>query len=449
MVGILIAVSPLTSHASLKTLSGNLELTEPHILEWVKSKQHHYPELEWLLDKEVQATQEAKAQQYAHSWSMQLAGAHHIEFERTLLSMLLLHVILDGSEEAYQWFVKPQPLKGRLSYVSFKELHQFATNVIQGDPTKRQALETNLLLGDMGKTRVARTIAKKHGIIEPDHDLFLDACLAKCPEIFPSFMALPEAAQSVLKEGAGLVHFGHVAHVEGGPEILKKLKRSKILEKNAKAFDFEILTHICDVSAARGHVDNQGSKVLDENTFRTLQAVRAAILSLATKTEAEALQEYLSIRSQWLGLEGEEQHVLARVAAMLRLFTPEEGRALTEGFNALSPEKQALIKAQFNPLIDRNEKTPTYMPAVLVNLLDQYQQQGLTRAEAIQATIQKGLVFIVDILHTYRLNKASIPYSAGLTLNFNTLAGQVRDNPALLNQAAWFIDEQGHIMIRP
>ena len=439
----MISLFPLCGYPTLN----DSDLTEPRILEWVKSKRQEYPELEWLLDSAVQSTQEAKAQQHQHSWSMQLTRTHYIEFERTLLSMVILHVILNGSEEAYQWFVKPQPLNGKLSYASFKELHQFATALIQGDPVKLGALEVNLLLGDIGKTRMARDMAKGQGIIEPDHDLFLDACLAKCPEMFDSFMALPEFSQTAIKKGAGLVHFGHVAHVEGGPEILNKLKQSRILEKNLEGFDFEILTHICDVSAARGHVDNRGSKVLDENTFKALNAVKEAIHHLATGSEAEALQKYLSIRAQWLGLEGEEQHVLARVAAMLRLFTPEEGRALTEGFKALSAEQQDLIKVHFDPLVIRNEKTPTYMPAVLVNLQDTYRQQGLTKTEAIQASIQKGLIFIAETLRKYRMNQANIAYSADLTLNFNTVAGQVRDNPALLNNPSFHIDKEGIVTI--
>jgi len=53
-----------------------------------------YPELEWLLDKSVQQTQEGKSEQFEHSWSKQLTGQHYPEFERTMLSMVCLYLLL-------------------------------------------------------------------------------------------------------------------------------------------------------------------------------------------------------------------------------------------------------------------------------------------------------------------------------------------------------------------
>src|SRR5690606_35008786 len=146
---------------------------------WVKEKLETYPELTWLLDKNVQHTQEGKVEQFSHSWSKQLTGSHYPEFERTILSLVCLYLIADGTEAAYERFTNLQSPAEKLTHESFKNLHHFAQTVIKNDSHILQALEINLILGDMGKTKIAHQKAEKFGISEADHDLFLDECLAK------------------------------------------------------------------------------------------------------------------------------------------------------------------------------------------------------------------------------------------------------------------------------
>jgi hypothetical protein len=199
--------------------------------DWVQHKLLCYPELRWLLDSEVQHTQEGTSHSFEHSWSLRIEGRHYPEFERTMLSMAVLYLILDGDDEAYEKFTFLQSEGMKLSRESFSQLHAFAKQVIRIDTQQLQAIEVNLLLGDMGKTRIARQKAKEYGVVEPDHDLFLEACLEKCPQIFPTYIKQSSEIQAKIKDVSGLVHFGHVAHVEGGPEILTKLKMSRILER--------------------------------------------------------------------------------------------------------------------------------------------------------------------------------------------------------------------------
>lgn len=416
---------------------------------WVQQKVAQYPELTWLWDTAVQATQEGKAAEHPHSWSMEIKGAHYPEFERSVLSLVSLYLIADGSDEAYAQFTAPQAASERLSRKSFERLHVFAQSVIQRNPHILTLLEVNLVLGDTGKTPYARTLGKEYGVIEPDHDLFLDECLEKCPDIFPTFKALSEEDKAHIKRVTGLIHFGHMSHVEGGPNMLRKLKSSGILTDNPTGFDFEVLTHICDVSAALGHVTNQGSKVMTENTFRTLEAVKDTLQYLAIHTEEEALKHYLKVRAEWLGLNQKlaEWPILARLGSMMRLFSEEEGRALQSSFNHLPKEAQIAIMTQFNPLEDRREKTPTYVPAVLVNILGAYEKSGLTHPQAITKCITEGLPFMAHILGEYRTGKASQPYNPDMTLNFNKVAGQLRDNPGLTKTATFTIDEKGNVSL--
>lgn len=415
---------------------------------WVENKIKEYPELEWLLTDGVQYTQEGKAEQFEHSWSKKLKGKHYPEFERTILSIVNLHLIVEGSDQAYERFTLLQSPNDKLSLSSFKRLHEFAKNITKANPLMLQALEINLILGDMGKTQIARVKAKEHGITEADHDIFLDACLKKCPDIFPTFSMLSGKTKKIVEKVNGLVHFGHVTHVEGGPEILKKLKGSGILQNNQDDFNFEILTHVCDVSAARGHEDNRGSKVLTENTFKSIEAVKDAIHFMRTHSEKEALEKYVHTRATWLGLDGtEEKNILARLGAMIRLFSREDGQALKEAYAVLSCEHKTMLREEIDPLVSREERTPTYVPALLVNLLSSLERQGLTKSNALQECLKKGSLFIAQVLQTYRSGNANIAYNPQLTLNFNKAAGQVRDNPSLLNKFYFKIDSDGNVII--
>nr|WP_032114250.1 hypothetical protein [Candidatus Paracaedibacter symbiosus] len=299
----------------------------------------------------------------------------------------------------------------------------------------------------MGKTQVAHEKSKIYKISEADHDLFLDKCLKKCPQIFPTFQLLTPSHQEQLKRTKGLVHLGHVTHVEGGPEILEKLKNSTILRNNPRGFDFEILTHICDVSAARGHENNAGSKVMTENTFKTIEVIKEALHYLSNHSEQEALKHYLSQRASWLGinLSFDEEYTVARIGAMMRLYTKEDGKILQEAFSQIKPKMKSTLLAELNPLIIRQERTPTYIPAVLVNLMSAYTKQELSREDSIHQCVTKGVPLIAEILHAYRHNKANIPYNINLTLNFNKIAGQLRDNVELAENNNFTIDPQGNV----
>lgn len=416
---------------------------------WVLTKLETYPELRWLLAEDVQHTQEGQSTASEQSWSQKLIGMHHPEFERTILSMVCLYLIADGTEEAYTRFTMLQPDSEKLSKNSFKRLHQFADEVLSAHPDQLKALEINLLLGDLGKTQEARKHAARFNISEPDHDLFLDQCLTHCSQIFPTFPHLSNDTQKKIREVTGLVHFGHLTHVEGGPEMLTKLKQSGILKEDPKGFDFETLTHICDVSAARGQEDNRGSKVMTENVFRALEAVKDMFHVLSAHTETDALKHYLKTRAEWLGFIGkDEELLLARLGSEMRLFFPEEGKALKLAYEDLPQEQKKLLHQELDPFTVRKDRTPTYVPAFLVNFLSTCSKQGLSKEESVGRCMREGVTFIGHVLHQYRQGHANQPYNPELTLNFNKAAGQARENTTLLKSATFAINPEGSVEIK-
>ena len=303
------------------------------------------------------------------SWSLALKGKHYIEFERTISSILCLYAFNEGGDTAYTWFTKNQKSSGKLTRKSFDAASALVQGVVQKYSLK--LLEINLLFGDLGKTPTAHHLATEHGITEGDHDIFLGQCLESCPQIFPTYETLNSDEQAIIQSNAGLLHFGHLLHVEGTAiAMLSRLKKSGILLK-PNGFDFELVCHLCDISAVLAHVNNQGSLILTESAYQTTQDGMSSVRALEGKTENEALQAYLNLRAKRIGLNEISdlrlKNALSRLAAMMRLTTKEDGNRLKKAWEKVL-DKEAILLT-LNPLrTDQKIPTPTYVPAVLDNL---------------------------------------------------------------------------------
>ena len=421
--------------------------------QWVKKKMDEYPELSWLLDEKVEHTQEGGASQKGESWSRALKGSHYPEFERTIATLVNFHLLLDGSDEAFKRFVESQPSQEALTRENFQKLHTFVQEVLAAQDEGSKAVEVDLILGDMGKTPEARRRAAEYSVDERDHDIFLSICLKKCPEIFPTFSSISKKLQQALKEGTGLIHFGHAVHLEGDLKMLDELKNSNIVANNPKAFDLQILAYMMDVSGARAHEDNRGAKSFTNNIFLAINGMKEALSKLATQTPKEALSYYVDFRANLLGLDPskQENRVLARLGAMMRLFTPEDGQILEESYHLLADDQKKAVERTFNPFTARKERTPTYIPAVFVNFLDSAMKQSMQRQEAINKCLIESVVPMAVFLQTYREGKANQPYKSHMTLNFNKTAGQVRNDINVFKNHNFFIDKDWNVtlIVRP
>jgi hypothetical protein len=155
--------------------------------------------------------------------------------------------------------------------------------------------------------------------------------------------------------------------------LFTRLKESGLTSKGPTALSFDLFVHTCDVAGALGHVNNQSSLVYTEPAHRAMQAMGDAVkvLSDPKKSEWDAYNTYVQTRASWLGLNADNSsdRVLVRIGAMLRLFSSEEGIVLKMAMNQLDVSTRKRISDQLDvqqfPQIGR---TPTYMPALLVNL---------------------------------------------------------------------------------
>lgn len=414
-------------------------------IKWVEKCIQQYPEILFLADSKVRKTEEGR-DSLQGTYSEQLFGQKFVEFDRTIMTLHCMKLILDGSEKAYQEFSAAQPEAVRLSKESFAALHHQGQSVLKSrykgmsSVEMTQALETALVLGDMGKSEKARMLFKPYNIKAPDHDDFYGEAmhqLEKNPQICPSFNRLPEQSKQLLVQIANLAHYGHVTHLEGGLSMFTKLKQSDV-SNDALAFD--LFVHLCDVAGALGHVNNKSSVVYTELTHRAMTAMQKAcfLLREPNKTEIDAYNAYLAERCSWIGLDpaNDTDRVLGRLSAMLRLFTIEEGAILKNGFQKLDMVEGEKVIAQLSMTEGR---TPTYMPAVLVNLVSKVK---------LEQAIVLGLPFIAKVLekhHQMLTNKEADPE---IPLNFNAIAGIVKSDPEALKAKGFIIDKEGQVFLK-
>jgi hypothetical protein len=459
LVGALLAI-PLGAYAntdlsSLKTLQP-VTSSAVQDTEWVQKCVDQYPEILWLADAKVRKTEEGVATLQG-PYSEQLFGQKYIEFDRTIMTLHSLQLILDGSDRAYKEFTKAQPKDTKLSRASFENLHLQGVSILKSkylgmsELEMVQAMESSLVLGDIGKSEKARDVFKPHGAHAPDHDDFhgeVMQILQKHPKLCPTFDRLTPGAKKLLNQTANLAHYGHMTHIEGGPGMFSKLRESDVAGSSPVALSFDFFVHICDVAGALGHVNNQSSLVYTEPSHLAMQGVADAckVLADSQKTEMDAYNAYLAIRANWLGLNAQDRtdRALTRMGAMLRLFTHEDGLILKQAVLKLKPEIRAKIIAQLD--IQEGEelrRTPTYMPAVLVNLANNL-QLGTSREERISQAVVLGLPFLSRVLEAHKQALAENRANSDIPLNFNKAAGVAKQSPTALLKG-FNIDSEGNV----
>jgi hypothetical protein len=436
-----------THSAALSSLQGK---------SWAEKCVQLHPEVLWLADAQVRKTEEGHATAEA-PYSEQIFGQKFMEFDRTLMTIHCLKLILDGSEKAYQEFTAAQPKESKLSWESFLSIHRQGQQLLKSNwnglsaTQMTEVLETGLVLGDIGKSEKAREFFKSYGIGAPDHDDYheeLMSVLAKHPELCTSFARLPKAGKELLLKTANLAHFGHITHLEGGPSMFTKLKESEIAFHDPIALAVALFEQTCDVAGAGGAVNKNSSIVYTEQTHKAMTAMAESVKVLANPkaTEWDAYSYYSTVRASWAGLPPEDR-VGAKTCAMMRLVTLEEGLLIKSSLSQLDPSDRDLVERYFD--VKRKVllgRTPTYIPAVLVNLMNN-PALGSTRDDRLKKALILGLPFTAKVLEKHQEMIISDQIDAKVPLNFNKVAGVAKSAPDLLTKGSFSIDQDGNVLI--
>ncbi len=426
---------------------------------WVREKIVAYPELSWLADKKVAVTHDIQAKHEPDSKtppSVLVYDGRYDEFDRSILGLVALDHVSKGTQEGYEAFVSAQAkddLKNPpLSYEQYSELHQKYLGLLKSG-LARQDMEIALVLGDMGKTTRARTLFGPEGVKAADHDIFLREALMKRPELFPSYEGLTPLAKKLLPLASGLVHIGHITHIEGGVEMFEPLAESGILKTHPLAMDFDGFVHLMDVAGSAGQVVPWSSVVLTSNTYKAITGIDESFRVLRNGgTPQEALSKYVELRGKWLGLtESETQKryagLVVRLGANLRRFDPESGKVIKDTFLSLPEESRKEYEERLSPtspLLPAN--TPTYIPAVFSNL-SRNETLGEASEERLAGAVKIGLPFIYKVLSSPEVD-AQRTIRGGDPINFNTAAKfALSENAAQLKEASFSLDGQNQVLV--
>ena len=116
----------------------------------------------------------------------------------------------------------------------------------------------------------------------------------------------------------------------------------------------------------------------------------------------------------------EKKRVMIRLACMMRLFSAEDGLLLKSAFGSLPESVQHESISVFDLTTpDHSRTTPTYMPAVLINIVEN-KACGSHRATRLRCAVTLGIPMLLRAL------ALSEKVQTGVPMNFHSLAGLMR-----------------------
>ena len=363
-------------------------------------------------------------------------GSYPLDKEviRLLNRLHNLALLRDGSEASYQHFIKPQREKNYdlpvLHRTEFDVLSRwFRPKALSED--RYSTLKAAIIISAVARTRFARERAQQVwdseglGYLPEDGMAFLWATSSQENTIYPLMETLSED-QKVLFHTALLPdsHLRHMLYAEGSSTMFYRLIDTIQETKNNPAFsmdtfNFWFMTWVIDIS---GFWVNpaipEGSYYLNrfeaQNIIMQWHLLNNALFNQATTQPRmviaqELLTQYLIYRAKALHLPNipdDDILTYGGLASLLRIHTPAQAENLHEAYSQLSPEKQtALRKIYKDKLVGNPPKTPTYLPAVFVNLFE------------MKGSFQNSFELFIDIyIQSMTLIKAKYN-NAELTIN--------------------------------
>ena len=329
------------------------------------------------------------------------AGYYPLEKEiiRLLNRLHNLALLREGSEASYQYFTKPQREdnydRPALDRQTFDVLSRwFNPRALSED--RYATLRAVTIISAVARTRFARDRAQQVwdseglGSVPQDGMEFLWATANHDTTIYPLLDTLPAEQRSLLL-AAFLPdsHFRHMLYAEGSRTMFYRLIDG-LQQKQANpalsrdTFNFWFMVWLVDIS---GFWVNpaipEGSYYLNkaeaQNTIMQWHLLTNALFNqLKWQPRAviarELLKNYLTYRARALNLPNipvNDLMVYGGLASLLRIHTPDQADQLHDAYNRLSTDQQkALREIYTDKLVGYPPKTPTYLPAVFVNLFE-------------------------------------------------------------------------------
>ena len=194
---------------------------------------------------------------------------------------------------------------------------------------------------------------------------------------------------------------------------------------------------LANIAGFRGHLAPVGSQYLTQRTFMVMNQIKTSLDKMYRDLKVNPMQVYLQKRSNSLHLSSwtkkpEERQALASLAAMLRLFTPQDGKVLFTSFRKLPAKDQqrwiAHVERQLKIL---PEPAPTYAPAVFAN--------GIEIA-GVAESIQKLLPLAINTYAVGEKMRTAGELGSDVPLSFRELASETLVKRVLSSEKPMVVD---------
>lgn len=397
-----------------ENLKSYINHTYPHLADILTEKQ--YEQLDW-----IDTTQQTNERVPVTSSEPKV----HLQQQRIFARLHFLYLLRQGDDASYTRFINGQ----NQPQLTAEHFSQLSTPIKKLTNIEYQQLWVATLVSKSPEANKRATLTLH---AEPPFDSvdFMALVMTQAPQLYPAaaeLLAQDQTAKHGFSAMFNTGHFRHMLYVEGGHNMFSKLL-SKIQngEITQQGLNLWLAYWLIDITGFRAQTKELGSEYLNDNTFKAVTTLQYHLNELLKNPQYPILYNYLADRAHWLGLIDSPTTpnnleipnlILARIAAMQRLFTPEEKNGMQHGLAQLEAKvgSAAYTKliAALNPLQTMDEPTPTYGPALLANL----------RAECnYEQAITIGLPIYADALSLYRKLRADRIIDQSIPLNLNGLA---------------------------
>jgi hypothetical protein len=383
-----------------------------------------YPELYFLARRDLSLAKEPLFSK-EKSYSQALFNERFDALDQTLLSLKCLSLIFEGSPSAYEELVVAQPVPLRLSKESFAQLHEIALTLTKSHPT--------ISPHEMFRICQAAVILKA----------FDQTAVKEKNELFSS---LSKEGKEFLFASCQPINYRHIFHLEGGREMFALLKE-KIVAKKATplSVDFDLFIYLCHLA---GREKESLPSSLTEEAFLAFQIARDSLhLLCSSSKEEEAYLMCIEKRASLLHIELKKSsdRTMIRIASLLHLFSPSEGKSLKEAFHSLSYAPKESIFLQFDEK-KAPVSTPLYLSDLLLNVFNA-PSSGIVVKEKIEKTIHSALPLVAQIFKEYQERVQLGHFDRNVSLNFLKAALFAKQHPQDLDNASYQIDKEGLVTL--
>ncbi|MBP9797784.1 hypothetical protein KBC70_01415 [Candidatus Woesebacteria bacterium] len=405
-----------------------------------------YPEMEWLTGS-VQASPELGEYRLDGKTLGEIFYPHLdekslIEFNRTAVGILSFVWAFYGMYEEFTACQKP---KDRLTPESFNKLVTFA-RVIAHFPEAFEAIIVYMVINDLGKIQsVVDRIAMSTGVRDVDHDKVLRIGLELHPEISPSFQSLwPMFQHQILTGLQADFNLGQFVQGENVAASLEGISRM-----NREARDMFLLHALFDTAGARGQSVQNGSVVMNEDTYRNFQLAINVLGNEGSENPGNLYSRYIELRTNQLRLRDYKypSYVVfgvARLCCMLRISKPEDAKLVRNAFVSLPIHVQQLLDSEL--IVTGTSVSHAiliyYAPAFLVNLIKKMGAEPGTQAYTDALTL--GFTTLARVFQEARTAIKDRQGPGVYTVMALSLANFAGESPELLNHMNFVLKPVGN-----